>query len=101
MNPIPLHPAGPKSPPAGSTVSKVAVSDGAQLKSLLGFKGAVDGTNILKSQWTASGDHLMRLGGWVGEGGGWVGGCGVPPTVFGLGGWMGGWVWLWDMAARA
>lgn len=58
MNPLrPLPLAGPKSPPAGTTVSRVVVSDVAQLKSLLGFKGAVDGTNILKGQWTASGDQ--------------------------------------------
>lgn len=47
--------AGPKAPAAGSTASRLAADDAAQLKSLLAFKAAVDGSNILKGQWTASG----------------------------------------------
>jgi hypothetical protein len=40
-------------------VSKLAASDAAQLKSLLGIKAAVDGSNILKGEWTRSGEQRL------------------------------------------
>mgnify|MGYP001807708362 CR=1 FL=1 len=51
--------SGPKAPAAGSTASKLAADDAAQLKSLLAFKGYIDDSNILKGQWTASGALLQ------------------------------------------
>jgi hypothetical protein len=51
--------AGPKAPAAGTSVSKLAASDAAQLKSLLGIKAAVDGSNILKGEWTRSGKQRL------------------------------------------
>lgn len=46
--------AGAKSAPAGTAASKLAVNDASQLKALMGFKAAVDGTDILKGEWTPS-----------------------------------------------
>lgn len=53
--------SGPKAPAAGSTPSKLAVSDAAQLKSLLAFKAAVDGTNILRGEWLSTGRLLCTF----------------------------------------
>jgi hypothetical protein len=52
-------PTDPKAPAAGTTVSKLAANDAAQLKSLLGIKAAVDGSNILKGEWTPSGEQCL------------------------------------------
>jgi hypothetical protein len=47
--------AGPRAPTAGSSTSKLTVSDAGQLQALLDFRAAVDGNNILKGEWVRSG----------------------------------------------
>jgi hypothetical protein len=46
--------AAPKAPAAGSTVSRVAANDAAQLAALMGVKAAIDKGGILKGEWTQS-----------------------------------------------